>query len=133
METVRVLRVIEYVGTREWVENTVNKSIHGEKDLGGGNIIRGSTVGNYPEVIRESTEKDAVLDMSLFRFLNDDSNVATRLENTLKRNGIRTVRDLTNIAERELKHYRNIGKKCVDMIKDKLAEKGLNLKPRGDM
>lgn len=50
-DIVRVLRVIEYVGPRERVEQVVAKSIHGEKDAGRGLVIRASTVGAYPEIL----------------------------------------------------------------------------------
>lgn len=49
-DTVRVLRIIEYVGRRSAVEEAVKRSIHGErqcKDY----IIRVATVGNYPEIL----------------------------------------------------------------------------------
>jgi len=49
-ETVRVLRVVEYVGPRHRVEETVARSIQGEKrirDL----VIRAATIGSYPEII----------------------------------------------------------------------------------
>ena len=59
MDTVRVLRVIEYVGPREDVERIVAQSIHGEKKIDnyrGGLTIRAATVGIYPEIL--SMEKE---------------------------------------------------------------------------
>ena len=52
-EKVRVLRVIEYVGDREWVEATVAKSLHGTKHVISipGGTIRAATIGEYPEVL----------------------------------------------------------------------------------
>ena len=50
-DTIRVLRVIEYVGPRSRVESAVAQSIHGEKDAGSGLIIRAATVGIYPEIL----------------------------------------------------------------------------------
>lgn len=59
MDTVRVLRVIEYIGPRDWVESVVSKSIHGEKILGDGKVIKAATIGNYPEVLEiKSTETE---------------------------------------------------------------------------
>lgn len=55
-QVVRVLRVIEYVGERKWVEATVAGSIQGEKHLSGGNIIRAATLGAYPEVLQDLPE-----------------------------------------------------------------------------
>jgi hypothetical protein len=51
MDTVRVLRIIEYVGPRERVEEVVARSIHGERDAGNGLTIRAATVGAYPEIL----------------------------------------------------------------------------------
>lgn len=50
MDKVRVLRVVEYIGTREWVERTVARSLHGTMVLKDGEI-RAATVGAYPEVL----------------------------------------------------------------------------------
>ena len=50
---IRVLRVIEYTGPRDKVEDQVARSLHGEKKLGNGIVIRAATVGNYPEIIQE--------------------------------------------------------------------------------
>jgi hypothetical protein len=54
-EIVRVLRIVEYTGTRARVEEVVAKSIHGEKDVSvyGKNklVIRAATIGLYPEIL----------------------------------------------------------------------------------
>lgn len=55
-DTVRVMRVIEYVGPRDKVEETVSNSIHGEKRLPNGMVIKAATIGNYPEIIGESND-----------------------------------------------------------------------------
>jgi hypothetical protein len=51
VEIIRIIRVIEYVGPRKRVEETVAKSIHGLKDAGTGLLIYGATLGLYGEVI----------------------------------------------------------------------------------
>lgn len=50
-EIVRVLRVIEYEGPRSWVEETVRKSIHGEKQVSLGCFIRAASVNVFPKLI----------------------------------------------------------------------------------
>lgn len=53
-DIVRVLRVIEYVGDRQWVEGQVDKSIHGTKIPNPRfphNQIRVATIGTYPEIL----------------------------------------------------------------------------------
>lgn len=50
-DIVRVLRIVEYTGPRDWVERTVANSIHGTKDMGHGKIS-GATIGAYPEILQ---------------------------------------------------------------------------------
>ena len=52
-DLVRVIRIIEYVGPREWVEKTVAKSIHGIKTLDNGARITAMTLGEFPESVTE--------------------------------------------------------------------------------
>lgn len=68
-DTVRVLRVIEYVGPRSWVERTLENSIQGTKTFdevrgGGKATIRAATVGGYPEILEgiEDLEQRRVLE-----------------------------------------------------------------------
>ena len=56
-DRVRVLRVIEYIGPRDWIEKQVAASIHGTKDLGQGRLINVATIGAYPEIL-ESCKAD---------------------------------------------------------------------------
>ena len=49
---IRVLRILEYVGEREWVENTLAKGgvpANGEHVAGSNGVIRSALVGNFPE------------------------------------------------------------------------------------
>lgn len=50
-DIIRVLRVIEYVGPRDNVEDQVARSLHGEKRLPNGVMIKAATLGAYPEVL----------------------------------------------------------------------------------
>lgn len=56
MDKVRVLRVIEYVGTRERVEKVVEKSIHGTRFVDEDLTIRAATIGEYPELFTYAEE-----------------------------------------------------------------------------
>lgn len=63
MDKVRVLRILEYIGDRDWVENTLSHSIvpiNGEKnDFRGRNkigIIRSKVLGDFMETIYEEDE-----------------------------------------------------------------------------
>lgn len=55
-DVIRVLRVIEYTGPRDKVEDQVARSLHGEKRLSGGLVIRAATVGSYPELLENLPE-----------------------------------------------------------------------------
>lgn len=55
-DIIRVLRVIEYVGPRSRVEETVSNSIHGEKHFGG-LTIRAAVIGEYPEILQHEIAK----------------------------------------------------------------------------
>ena len=51
-EIVRVLRILEYVGERSWVEHTLaNNGVKGERRCGKVNVIREASVGQYPEIV----------------------------------------------------------------------------------
>lgn len=50
-DIVRVLRIIEYVGPRKRVEESVARSIQGSRDCGCGLVINAATIGAYPEIM----------------------------------------------------------------------------------
>ncbi len=61
-DIVRVLRLVEYMGPRSWVEEQVKRSILGTKVIelkqGGTATIRAFTLGEFPEVVsRESGQE----------------------------------------------------------------------------
>lgn len=58
MDKVRVLRIIEYVGDRDWVENTLNNSIKGTVEFNKGCFIKSAIIGDYPEILNKLSEKD---------------------------------------------------------------------------
>lgn len=56
-ETVRVLRILEYVGDREWVENTLKQSlvpINGVREIGKGNMIKSALIDQFPEILNKN-------------------------------------------------------------------------------
>ena len=58
----------------------------------------------------------------------EDLDLTVRSYNCLKRAGIQTVLDLTQKSEAEMMKVRNLGKKSLKEVKDKLIEKGLHFK-----
>lgn len=58
MDIVRVFRLIEYYGPRKWIEDTISKSIQGEKLIYNGYRIRATTLGTYPEIMEQKQEQE---------------------------------------------------------------------------
>jgi hypothetical protein len=57
MDKIRVLRVIEYEGDRDAVEEQVRVSLHGErKGMHGRCTIRAATIGLYPEILQQKED-----------------------------------------------------------------------------
>ena len=57
--------------------------------------------------------------------LIEDLNLTARTTNALVNNSIRTVHDLINLTEQDLRELKGFGSKALDEVKDKIAE--LNL------
>lgn len=72
---------------------------------------------------REQEEKEKVLEMVI-----EELELSKRSSNALKRGGINTIEELMEKTEDELMKYRNLGKKSLSEIKEKLTEIGISLK-----
>ena len=71
----------------------------------------------------ETGDFSKVLSMSI-----DEMSLTVRSYNCLKRANILTVEDLVNKTEDDMGHVRNLGKKSIKEIKEKLAELNLSFK-----
>lgn len=71
----------------------------------------------------EEEEKDKILDTTI-----EELELSVRSSNCLKRAGINTVEELVDKTEDDLMKVRNLGKKSLQEIKDKLDELELELK-----
>ena len=78
-------------------------------------------------VERQETIKEKVLEMTI-----EDLDMSVRSFNCLKRAGIDTVEDLTKRTESEMIKFRNLGKKSLDEVIQKLHRLGLELKREDD-
>ena len=74
-------------------------------------------------VEREETIKEKVLEMTI-----EELDMSVRSFNCLKRAGIDTVEDLINRTEDEMMKVRNLGKKSLEEVIQKLHSLGLDLK-----
>lgn len=78
-------------------------------------------------VERQETIKEKVLEMTI-----EDLDMSVRSFNCLKRAGIDTVEDLTKRTESEMIKFRNLGKKSLDEVIQKLHSLGLELNHEDD-
>ncbi len=70
---------------------------------------------------KEESKKEKVLEMSI-----EDLELSVRSFNCLKRAGISTVEDLANKSEADMMKVRNLGKKSLDEVTNKLHSLGLD-------
>ncbi len=75
-------------------------------------------------VEKEDDEKEKVLEMSI-----DELELSVRSYNCLKRAGINTVEELTNKTSEDMMKVRNLGRKSLEEVLQKLKELGLQLNP----
>jgi len=75
-------------------------------------------------VEKEEDKKEKVLEMTI-----EELDLSVRSYNCLKRAGINTVEELTERTEEDMMKVRNLGKKSLEEVKNKLAELNLTLKP----
>ena len=73
-------------------------------------------------VEKEDNEKEKVLEMNI-----DELELSVRSFNCLKRAGINTVEELTSKTPEDMMKVRNLGRKSLDEVLNKLKELGLSL------
>lgn len=94
----------------------------------GTDIVKDDAAEAEPD--QDKVNEDAVRDLPI-----DELELSVRAFNCLKRAEINTIGELTDKTEDELTRVRNLGKKSVDEIKEKLSnfrEHGLHLKDSKD-
>lgn len=74
-------------------------------------------------VEKEEDKKEKVLEMTV-----EELDLSVRSFNCLKRANINTVEELTQKTDEDMMNVRNLGKKSLEEVIDKLAELGLGLK-----
>ena len=68
-------------------------------------------------------KKEKVLEMTI-----EELDLSVRAYNCLKRAGINTVEELTKMTEEDMMKVRNLGRKSLEEVQQKLAEVGLSLR-----
>ena len=81
------------------------------------------TKGQKVMIERQETQRERVLEMTI-----EELDMSVRSFNCLKRAGIDTVEDLTNRTEEDMIKVRNLGKKSLEEVIQKLHSLGLDLK-----
>ena len=78
----------------------------------------------YTELLVETKDdsKETVLEMTI-----EELDLSVRSFNCLKRAGINTVKDLISKSEEEMMKVRNLGKKSLEEVRNKLISLGFNL------
>lgn len=74
-------------------------------------------------VEKEETHKEKMLEMTI-----EELDLSVRSYNCLKRAGINTVQELTDRSEADMMKVRNLGRKSLDEVKNKLTDLGLSLR-----
>lgn len=78
-------------------------------------------------VEKEEEQKDKILEMPI-----EELDLSVRSYNCLKRAGINTVEELTQRNEEDMMKVRNLGKKSLEEVLNKMAELGLSLRKDDD-
>ena len=73
-------------------------------------------------VEKDDNGKDKVLEMTI-----EELDLSVRSFNCLKRAGINTVQDLINKSEEDMMKVRNLGRKSLEEVVNKLNSLGFNL------
>ncbi|MDB5085261.1 MAG: DNA-directed polymerase subunit alpha [Bacilli bacterium] len=75
-------------------------------------------------VEKEDDKKEKVLEMTI-----EELDLSVRSYNCLKRAGINTVQELCSKTEEEMMKVRNLGRKSLEEVQEKLLDLGLSLRP----
>ena len=78
-------------------------------------------------VSKTDTNKDKVMEMTI-----EELDLSVRSYNCLKRAGVNTVEDLAGKTEEDMMRVRNLGKKSLEEVLNKMESLGLNLRKEED-
>ena len=71
----------------------------------------------------EDDKKEKKLEMTI-----EELDLSVRSYNCLKRAGINTLQELTDMTESDMMRVRNLGRKSLEEVKNKLTDLGLSLR-----
>ena len=91
--------------------------------MAAGMVACGSSDKKEETTKKEETKKEKILEKTI-----EELDLSVRSFNCLKRAGINTVQELTDKSEADMMRVRNLGRKSLEEVKNKLAELGLSLR-----
>lgn len=77
-DIVRVLRIVEYVGPRDQVEEQVRRSIHGRCSFVSAISIRATTIGEFPDILNAAEKEKYLADSTTAE--SDQASIKTSYE-----------------------------------------------------
>lgn len=122
-----------------WEQVRTQQGWHARLVGANGEIVLTSEVYTDPRTAQRAVEiarESGGLDIAEVDERTSDSSALvldvfdTRLSNGLRRNGLKTLRDVSLLAEADLRRIRNFGAASVAAVKAKLADAGLALAER---
>jgi len=81
-----------------------------------------------PVFEKEKKEEKKTEDSEVLKLTVEELNLPTRIANALRRGGFGTVKDLTKATRGDIAKVKNLGKKSIDTIIEKLAKKEVKIK-----
>lgn len=72
--------------------------------------------------------KEDPKELEVLRLTVEELDLPTRIANALRKGGYQTVRDLSKANQEDISKVKNLGGKSVEIVIEKLAEKGVSLK-----
>ena len=73
-------------------------------------------------------ENQDPMEQEMLRLTVEELDLPTRIANALRKGGFETVKDLSLATKDEIAKVKNLGGKSVDIVVDKLSEKGITIK-----
>ncbi|MGB4985582.1 MAG: DNA-directed RNA polymerase subunit alpha [Erysipelotrichaceae bacterium] len=120
------------------MEVTTNGSITPSNALALAAKILRDHLDKFTVIFNGVKDNDSVIDQKSSDNTNstlvksiEDLDLSVRSFNCLKRGGIQTVEELTKKTEDEMMRFRNLGKKSLKEVQDKMQELGLSFKNNG--
>lgn len=92
-------------------------------------VLSGKDSAQRKEKIEEGVESES----PAAKILIEEVNLSPRTTNALINNELKTIEDVLNLTDTELKNLKGFGTKAYEEVKDKVAELGFEMKPEEEV